>query len=359
MRQRVLVIFVLICGVSVAFSATLGDPSAPAKKEAPTLKKSPPPAQKEKPSSRSSLKTLGQEKTSSKPSPKADPKKAAVPPPPPPSSSGVADNENLGAREVTGQAKDKVKIEKITPEIKVDMKELVDSITDKTEKLLEQGRPIPSDEDFQRFDRIDSEQTARPWLPDLVEPPLISFKPAPAQTTVVSWRLEVTDDKGDVVHTITGKGNPVNEIVWDGTNREGKMIRVASAYAFRFITVDEFKETHTTLGKAFTLRHLKYRDKKNMIVEIASNYLFRDDKISPDALPILERTLDVLREYSSYPFVLEFQTMDSDGEMVKSRQKAVTEKIAADLLLSPDSIHYTYAPVKDRGDVLRFVIKLR
>lgn len=359
MRHRVCVIFVLVFGASLAFSATLGDPAAPAKKASPTLKKSPPPAKKKAATSGRSLKTLGQANPTPTTASKSDPKKTAVPPPPTSSSTGVAENENLGAREVTGQAKDKVKIEKITPEIKVDMKDLVDSVTDKTEKLLEQGRPIPSDEDFRQFDRIDSEQTARPWLPDLVEPPLISFKPAPAQTTVVSWRLEVTDDKGDVVHTITGKGNPVNEIVWDGTNRDGKMIRVASAYAFRFITVDEFKDTHTTLGKAFTLRHLKYRDKKNVIVEIASSYLFQDDKINPDALPILERTLDVLREYSSYPFVLEFQTLDSDGEVVKSRQKAVTKKIAADLLLSPDSIHYTYAPVKDRGDVLRFVIKLR
>jgi hypothetical protein len=247
----------------------------------------------------------------------------------------------------------------VTPEIKVDIKELVDSVTDKTEKLLEQSRPIPSEEDFRRFDRIDSQQTARPWLPDLVEPPLVSFQPAPAQTTVVAWRLEVADDKGDIVHTIVGKGNPVKEIVWDGFNRDGKMIRVSSAYSFRFITVDEFKDTHTTLGKAFVLRHLKYKDKKNVVVEIASSYLFENDKINLEALPILERTLDVLREYSGYPFALEFQTLDPEGEEVKRRQKAVTEKIAMDLLLSPDSIKYTYGPIKDRSDVLRFVIKAR
>ena len=355
MRQSVLALIIFTCGIQGGYSATLGDPTAPAKKASPTLKKSSPPSNKATASP--SLKTLGTAKPAAKPAPKptTDPKKEAVPPPP----SGATGNENLGDLEVTGQAKDKVMIEKVTPEIKVDVKELVDSVTDKTEKLLEQGRPIPSDEDFRRFDRIDSQQTAWPWLPDLVEPPLISFQPAPAQTTVVAWRLEVTDDKGDVVHTITGKGNPVNEIVWDGFNREGKMIRVASAYAFRFITVDEFKDTHTTLGKAFTLRHLKYKDKKNLIVEISSSYLFRDDKINTEALPILERTLDVLREYSVYPFALEFQTFDPESEMVKSRQKAITGKITADLLLAPDSIKYTYAPVKDRGDVLRFVIKLR
>lgn len=309
--------------------------------------------------------------SSSKPSvpvPVQEPQKPVVPPPPvaqssrPSNSTPVPDaagGDSLGSLDVVGQAKDKVNIEKVTPEIKVDMKELVDSVTDKTEKLLDQTRTIPSDEDFRRFDSVQTEQTARPWLPDLVEPPLISFQPSPAEVTVAAWRLEVTDDKGDVVHTITGKGNPVNEIVWDGFNRKGDMIRVASAYAFRFITVDELKGTHTTLGKAFTLRHLKYKDKKNLIVEISSNYLFENERFNTEALPIFERVLDVLREHSTYPFVVEFQTRDHDGEIVKARQKHVTEKIAADLLLAPDSVRYTYSPVKDRGDVVRFVIKLR
>ena len=354
-RERTSIFLILVwLGVS---GVVIADGAVPAHSaEAPSLKR--------RPSSTKPPSAVPAAVPSSE-APPPPPKRSAVPPPPPtdastePAPPVESNNGNLGNMEVTGQAKDKVMIEKVTPEIKVDIKEMVDSVTDKTEKLLEQGRPVPSDEDFRRFDRIDSQQTARPWLPDLVEPPLISFKPAPAQTTVVSWRLEVTDDKGDVVHTITGKGNPVNEIVWDGFNRAGKMIKVSSAYAFRFITVDEFKETHTTLGKAFTLRHLKYKDKKNLIVEIATNYLFRDDKINPDALPILERTLDVLREYSGYPFGLEFQTFEPDSDAVKSRQKAVTGKITADLLLAPDSIKYSYAPVQDRGDVLRFVIKLR
>jgi hypothetical protein len=356
MRQRAWALILAGC-VAVAFSV--------AAEEAPSLKKS---SRSKKPAPSANSSTPSPDKAPA-PAVVREPQKPVVPPPPPkqtarpaaapPPVSEPASGDSLGSLDVVGQAKDKVNIEKVSPEIKVDMKELVDSVTDKTEKLLDQTRTIPSDEDFRRFDSVQTQQTARPWLPDLVEPPLISFQPSPAETAVVAWRLEVTDDKGDVIHTITGKGNPVKEIVWDGFNRKGDMIRVASAYSFRFITVDELKGTHTTLGKAFTLRHLKYKDKKNMIVEISSNYLFEDERFNPDALPIFERVVDVLREYSGYPFVVEFQTRDHDGETVKARQKRVTEKIAADLLLPPDSVRFTYAPVKDRGDVVRFVIKLR
>lgn len=356
MRQRAWALILAGC-VAVAYSAVA--------EEAPSLKKSSR-SKKPAPSTRASTPV-----PDNVPAPVVvrEPQKPVVPPPPPkqtarpaasvPPVSEPAGGDSLGSLDVVGQAKDKVNIEKVTPEIKVDMKELVDSVTDKTEKLLDQTRTIPSDEDFRRFDSVQTQQTARPWLPDLVEPPLISFQPSPAETAVVAWRLEVTDDKGDVIHTITGKGNPVKEIVWDGFNRKGDMIRVASAYSFRFITVDELKGTHTTLGKAFTLRHLKYKDKKNMIVEISSNYLFEDERFNPEALPIFERVIDVLREYSGYPFVMEFQTRDHAGETVKARQKRVTEKIAADLLLAPDSVRFTYGPIQDRGDVVRFVIKLR
>jgi hypothetical protein len=330
----------LLAGTAMA--ATIGDPTAPTKKI------SAPPAKSQEPS-----------KKSQPPAKKtAVPARPATTPPPAPSAP-PASQDDLGSLEVTGRAKDKVEIEKVSRDAVIEVRDLVDSVTDKTENLLDKPRPVPAEEDFARFDRLASVQTARPWLPDLVEPPLISFQPAPAQSTVLGWRLEVTDDTGEIVHTITGKGNPVKEIVWDGFNKKGEMIRVATAYSFRFITVDEFKNTHTTLGKAFTLRHLKFRDKKNLVVEISSSYLFKDDGIAVEAQPIFERALDVLREYSAYPFAIEFQTRNPQGEQVKARQKEVTAKLTRDLQLPADGVPYTYAEVKDRGDVLRFVIKLR
>ena len=96
-----------------------------------------------------------------------------------------------------------------------------------------------------------------------------------------------------------------------------------------------------------------------MVVEISSKFLFKDEKIAPEALPIFERTLDVLRDYSRYPFALEFHTDAPQGDLVKARQKVVTEKITRDMLLPKDSIKYTYSEIKDRGDVLRFVVRLR
>ncbi|MBD3272698.1 MAG: hypothetical protein GF384_09210, partial [Elusimicrobia bacterium] len=147
----------------------------------------------------------------------------------------------LGEVEVTDQARDKVDIEKVTPDVEIEIRDIVDSVTDKTEALLEQGKPIPSPEDFEQFDRLASQQTARPYLPDLSEPPLISFYPSISQTTVKSWRLEVTDAQGNIIYTVKGRGNPVDRIVWDGRDERGDIMRVGKYYSYRFITIDEFK----------------------------------------------------------------------------------------------------------------------
>jgi hypothetical protein len=295
--------------------------------------------------------------TPSKTTPGAKPSAAESSAPAP--EGGSSSQADLGSVDVQGEAKDKVTIDKMVPTIKIDMRDLVDSVTDKTERLLERARPVPSAEDFARFDKLDSQQTARPWLPDLAEPPLISFLPAPSATTVKGWRLEVTDAKGDVIKTLSGTGAPVKEIIWDGVADDKKIIKVDAVYSFRFITIDEFKNLHTTMGKAFTLKHLKYRDAKNLYVEIANSLMFKDEKVAPDALPILERAIDVLRENSRYPFFLEMHTDTPQGEMVRVRQRQITEKVNKDMLLPADSTRVVYVETKERGDVMRFVIRLK
>jgi len=267
--------------------------------------------------------------------------------------------ENLGSVEVSGEAKDKVTIDKMTLPIKIEIPDIIDSVTDKTEKLLEKAQPIPSEDDFRLFNRLSSDQTAKPWLTDFPEPPLIRFFPEPSKTAVVGWRLEVTDDQGNIIQTLTGKGNAVKEIQWDGVDKTGKVIKVASAYSFRFITIDEFKNVHTTIGKAFNLKYLKYRDKNNLYLEVANDFFFDEDRLRPEAAPLFEKVLDVLREYSKYRFTVEYYIDNPKGEAVKTRQNDISERVAKEMLLPRDDVRFSYQKIEDRGDITRFVIHLR
>lgn len=267
--------------------------------------------------------------------------------------------EQLGEVEITGEAKDKVTIEKITPEIKIKIEDIVDSVTDKTEKLLEKGKPVPSQEDFDQFSTLASRQTARPWLAEFAEPPLISFFPSISETTVKAWRLEVTDELGNIIKTIRGRGNPVKKIVWDGRDKKDKIIKAGKYYSYRFITVDEFKVSHTTLGRAFSLTNLRHHDRKNIYLEIENDFFFDEDRIRPEAGELFNRVIDILREYSKYPFTVEFHTNNPRSELVKKRQLTVTRQIAQEMLLLTEDVRYSYPKIGERGDIIRFVIQRR
>ena len=268
-------------------------------------------------------------------------------------------NEQLDDVEITGEATDKVTIEKISPDIKIEIKNLVDSVTDKTEKLLEKGKPVPSPDDFKRFDHLESEQTARPWLVEFSEPPLISFFPSMSETTVKRWRLEVTDEQGNIIKTINGKGNPVKEIEWAGLDTKGDIISVGRHYSYRFITEDEFKVSHTTLGKAFILNNLRYQDLKNLYLEISSGVFFDEIQIRPEARELFEQVLDTLREYSKYPFTVELYADDPHSELVRKRRENIVNEIAEKMLILPEDVRYTYSRIGERGDIIRFVIRKR
>lgn len=268
-------------------------------------------------------------------------------------------SEQLGEVEITGEAKDKITIGKITPEIKIKIEDIVDSVTDKTEKLLEKGKPVPSEEDFEQFSRLASRQTAHPWLAEFAEPPLISFFPSISETTVKAWRLEVTDEQGNIIKTIRGRGNPVKKIVWDGRDKKDKIIKAGKHYSYRFITVDEFKISHTTLGRAFSLTNLRHRDRKNIYLEIENDFFFDEDRIRPEAGELFNKVIDILREYSNYPFTVEFHTNDPRSELVKKRQLTVTRQIAHKMLLLSEDVRYSYPKIGKRGDIIRFVIQRR
>ncbi|MFH1378813.1 MAG: hypothetical protein ABII23_00920 [bacterium] len=269
------------------------------------------------------------------------------------------ESADLGDIEITGEAKDKVILEKMVPDIEIQIRDLVDSVTDKTEKLLEQGKPIPSEEDFDQFKSLGSRQTAQPWLPEFSEPPLISFFPRVSETTVKSWRLEVTDEHGNIIRTLKGRKNPVAKIDWDGVDEKGTIIRVGSHYSFRFITIDEFNYSHTTLGTAFSLSNLKFNDKKNLYLEISNDMFFDEFTIKAQAQQIFKKVIDILRQYSQHTFTVEYYTKNPRGELVRKRQETVTGEIAKAMQLLPEDVRYSYPEIGNRGDIIRFVVHLK
>jgi len=271
---------------------------------------------------------------------------------------GETGSSDIGDVQITGEARDKVKIQKFLPEISVNIPDVVDATTEKTEALLEQGKTVPSEADLQGVPYTISQQAARPYLPDLPTAPLISFYPEPARVPVKRWELVINDDSGEAVAVMRGKGNPVKAVVWDGRTRRKEMAKVGSLYSYKFIVYDRLKNPHTTLGTAFKIDAILYEQKGKLIAEIAERHLFQEDsaRFSPEALLTLEKILDVLRARSKYPFTIELYAKDPLGLLIKERKNRLVEHVAEELLLMREDIRFRIDRLGSRGRVVRFVV---
>ncbi|MFW6129753.1 MAG: hypothetical protein ACOC56_01140 [Atribacterota bacterium] len=92
--------------------------------------------------------------------------------------------------------------------------------------------------DYEKFLSLKG-KTVQPYIPDIPEPPIISFYPELINVSSAEWKLIIIDDNGDAIKIIQGEGNPSKVIEWDGYDKNGDIVKVGTNYSYRFICIDE------------------------------------------------------------------------------------------------------------------------
>ena len=268
--------------------------------------------------------------------------------------------ESAEAMDITikGKAKDIVDIEKETPQVNIELENIASSSADMVDNLLEKGVEVPDKKDFSQFNFMESNQVAQPHLPDISEPPLVKFYPKLSNISVKRWELIITDEKGDNIQTLKGDGVPTRTIKWDGINKKGEIIKVGILYSYRFVAIDTHNNPYTIEGEAFTLDALKYKKGKKIILEIDNKILYAKDEaeFSQDANLILEKTIDILREFSHYPFMIKLYVNDENSSLSRNRRDIIKTFISERLLLLPEEVEVRVLKKDKRGNITAFII---
>jgi len=259
------------------------------------------------------------------------------------------------------EIKEKLEINKIPPEIKLDIQEVIESGTTRTDDVLEQAKLIPSDDDFEHYAYLNSNQVIRPWMPLLPEPPLVTFYPGLSKVAAKRWEFKVSNETGEVIKIISGKGAPPRQFLWNGLNRRGEYIQVGTLYSYQFITFDEHGNAHTFPGEPFELDALKYKQKGNLIIEFANRRLFLDDTalFRPTMKGFLERAIDVVREYSNKPLTVEMYANHVRSPLAEERRQAMVKLVSNATNTPAVDIRHKVDKISERGDVIRFVLRVR
>lgn len=259
---------------------------------------------------------------------------------------------------IKGKAKDLVDIEKAPPEVDIDLESIASSSAGMTENLLEKGIVVPAKRDYEQFNYLRSNQAAKPHFPDLSEPPLVRFLPRLSEIAVKHWELIITDEKGNNVQTLKGSGFPTKIIKWDGIDKKGEIINVGALYSYRFVATDAHDNPYTVEGESFILDALRYKKGKKIIVEIDNRRVFKKDsaEISEEAELILQKTIDILREYSHYPFKIKLYVRDENSPLAREKRDNIRELIAKNLPLMPEEINIRLLKKQDRGTAIAFIV---
>ena len=92
---------------------------------------------------------------------------------------------------------------------------------------------------------------ARPWLSGFASGPVARFRPE--ARGVERWKLLVVDSKGTPVTTFSGKGDPPDEITWDGRAANGAPVTPGLTYSYVFEAFDRAGNKRNVVGQGFSV----------------------------------------------------------------------------------------------------------
>jgi len=274
---------------------------------------------------------------------------------------GEETSEGLSEIVIKGKAKDTIKVEKAPYQIEIKLEDMVSPSIEKPETVMKGGLEILRQKDLQQFTRLSSNQVIRPWLPSIPEPPLVTFHPKFSNLAIGKWKLVITDERGNIIRTLQGKGNPPQTIEWDGRDERGRIITVGTLYSYNFVAIDQDGKPHTTSGKPFQLWALRYDEKESINIEVANRVLYTSerDQFSEDGKLIIEKALDFLRQYSRYPFRIEIWTDEPDLSLWEKAKALLSDHISRNLILLPEDLKIKVIRGNSRGLTTCFIIQTR
>jgi DNA topoisomerase VI subunit B len=204
----------------------------------------------------------------------------------------------------------------------------------------------------------ESDNLAKPWLPDIPGPVVARFQfQVPKDRRFSSWKLQIADSEGNVVSQIQKSGKPPEEVEWDGKTLTDQPVKLGATYTYRLLLTDRYGRTSTYLGKSFELKAMQYEQEKNLIAEISIDQLFapRTSVLSPSGRDILERALQTLGEQSRMAYAMSFRD-SSDPGLRKERLIALKRFISPRIHVAVEDLDLEASMAHPRDRVLQIVM---
>lgn len=111
---------------------------------------------------------------------------------------------------------------------------------------------------------VPSPYMPRPWLDGFQKGDVVRFRPA--LKDVDRWRLDIVDSRSETVALFEGKGNPPDEIGWDGRSPDGKPMPPGLTYSYVLEAYDRAGNKRNFVGKGFELPPYRLETEEGLVL---------------------------------------------------------------------------------------------
>ena len=111
---------------------------------------------------------------------------------------------------------------------------------------------------------VPSPYMPRPWLDKFQIGDVVRFRPA--LKDVDRWRLEIVNSRSETVALFEGKGNPPDEIGWNGRTPDGKPAPPGLIYSYVLEAYDRAGNKRNFVGKGFELPPYRLETEEGLVL---------------------------------------------------------------------------------------------
>lgn len=236
---------------------------------------------------------------------------------------------------VKGQLKIKVETKKPDIEVSTDINDVADEAI-KTEEIYLGLAP----EDIKDIKAsipgtISEERTNyQPELNSIETQPIFSISPKLKQNTEMEkWEFKVTDPTGRAVYLIKGGGNLPEKIIWDGFDKDGRILKLNVPYLYMLTYIDKAGNPGNIMRKdPKIVNAIKYSKDGKLFIEISHKILFdvkRKERITEEGKKYIREIENYLKSYNKFPVHIKFYSEDKElgNDQIMSLEKILVEDL--------------------------------
>jgi len=304
-------------------------------------------------------------KPTAKPAAASAPAAVKAPPPeakpaatsaPAPNSNTMKPEGEVGSYTSTGTYRGRLSVGKMDPPAAFNLEDIQNFPEERLHPVLNNPVNFEEGRDFSTMMDFQDEQMAHPWLPEFSQNPFLTMV-GKTDSPAKDWTYSVIDQGGATVWKLEGKGEPPQNMVWDGTDKERGQVAVDTVYIPQLTITNREGYRRTYSGQPAQFSAIRYEDKGRVILELSSKRVFQEKKLefTKEGKLLLDKATDAIRETGKVPFTI--RPYDSDPELARARQQAIVKYLKDELFLSDSQILKADVENPDRrGNAFAIVI---